>query len=166
MTYQDDYKSAFVGLLCLFKAAFIGSVVAFVAFAIIFLIKDYSVCGDASPLWIFVLVSFCVPFFLNYVRIHNQSLNSRDADHVTPLAAGLFMIFEVVIGGILIYGNNIVCESMKRSGLWVIALIIFWFLFSVLTIVMVAFIFLFLVGLNVNPGTSEVNNLEDVSIKI
>jgi len=160
MTYEEDFKSVCGGLLCVFQFAFVGCAVAYIVFAITFLVKDYSVCGDASPLWIFVLVSLCSPTVLNCIRLQSQSPNSKDTDHVTPVASVLLMVSEVVTGGVLIYGENHVCENMKHTGLWIIALIIFWSILSVLTIMMVAllgFFFIGLVGSNEKPETNVVS---------
>jgi len=133
MTFVEDTKSACLGLLCLFQVAIVGSTISYVVFAIIFLVRDYSVCGDASPLWVFVLVSVIAPTFLNLMRIQNQPQNnSQDTDSVTPFAAGLLLISEVIVGGVLIYGDGHTCESMKHTGLWVVALILFWTLLSAL----------------------------------
>jgi len=167
MTFQEDVKSACLGMMCLLQAALVGSAVAYVVFAIIFLVKDYSVCGDASPLWVFVLVTLCAPTFINYLRMQNQSPDSREADHVTPFAAGLLIICELVTGGTLIYGKGHVCENMKHTGLWIISLIMFWSILSAFFIVVVALIGTYLAGqVGSNVGTDTVVNLEDASNKI
>ena len=148
MTCVEDLKDACVGLLCLFQVAIAGSTISYVVFAIIFLVKDYSVCGDASSLWVFVLVSVIAPTFLNFMRIQNQpQTNSQDTDSVTPFAACLLLISEVIVGGVLIYGDGNTCESMKHTGLWVVALILFWSLLTALFLVTATILTTFVFGI-------------------
>jgi hypothetical protein len=139
MTCLEDTKAVCLGFACLFQLAIAGSSVAYVVFAIIFLVKDYNICGDASPLWIFVLVSLCGPVFLNFVRLQTQPTNKNpeDTDTVTPVAGGMLLISEVVVGGILLYKDGQTCESMKHTGLWVVALVLFWTLLSVCLLIIV-----------------------------
>ena len=146
MTCIEDTKTACLGLLCLFQVIIAGSTISYVVSAILFLVKDYSICGDASPLWVFVLVSIIAPTFLNLLRIQNQPHNnSQDTDSVTPVAAFLLVITEVIIGGVLIYGDGNTCESMKHTGLWVVALILFWSLsialFLITATILTTFVF-------------------------
>jgi hypothetical protein len=147
MTCVENIKDACLGLLCLFQVAIAGSTISYVVFAILFLVKDYSICGDASPLWVFVMVSVIVPAFLNLLRIQNQPHNnSQDTDSVTPVAGFLLVITEVIIGGVLIYGDGNTCESMKHTGLWVVALILFWTLLTALLLVTATILTTFVLG--------------------
>ena len=156
MTCAEDLKDACLGLLCLFQVAIAGSTISYVVFAIIFLVRDYSVCGDASPLWVFVLVSVLAPTFLNLMRLQNQPQNnSQDTDSVTPFAAGLLLISEVIVGGVLIYGDGNTCESMKHTGLWVVALILFWTLLTALILMTGMIIITFAIGLSDKSNTKQ-----------
>jgi len=135
------------GLMCLFQLVMTAISIAYLVFAIIFLVKDYGVCGDASPLWVLVLVSIIAPIFL--IRIQNQPSDnhSEENDRVTPFAAFLLVICEVVIGGILIYGKGTTCEDIKQTGLWVVALVLFWTLLFALFLVIAVFFVTCAVGL-------------------
>ena len=140
-------------LMCFFHLALAGSSVAYLVFAIIFLIKDYGVCGDASPLWVLVLVSVIVPVFLNIMRLQNQSANNNphnqeeEIDSVTPVAIFLLLVSEITVGGVLIYGDDRTCESMKDTGLWVVALVLFWSLLSAMFLIIATFVFTCMVGI-------------------
>ena len=91
------------------------------------------------------------------MRIQNQPQNnSKDVDSVTPVAAFLLVVSEVVVGGVLIYGEGHTCESMKHTGLWVVALILFWSLLTALLLITGMITITFAVGLlgtfnNSNP---------------
>ena len=149
MTFVEDITSVCLVLWCLFQVALAGSTVTYLVFAIIFLVKDYSVCGDTSPLWVFVLVSLVAPVFLNILRLQNQPVknnnNAPETVSVIPFAAFLLLISEVVVGGILIYEDGRTCESMKHTGLWVVALILFWLqllfaLFLIIAMIIITFV--------------------------
>jgi hypothetical protein len=161
------------GLMCLFHLALAGSSVAYLVCAIIFLVKDYGVCGDTSPLWVLVLVSVIAPIFLNIVRTQNQPPDnqSEEFDSVTPIAIFLLLVTEVTVGGVLIYGENRTCESMKHTGLWVVALVLFWSLLSALFLIIAIGLFSCAVGVlgtfeTATPVTQKAIGVNPSSISV
>ena len=109
-----------------FGLAFLGALVAYIVFGIMFLVKDRYVCGNISPLWVFGISYWVVSAFsalftccLGCCKAPPTDIKGR-MEGVTTQASSTF-IFTVglfIYESIILYSpHGYVCESMKHTGL-------------------------------------------------
>lgn len=127
--------------LCPLALGLIGAVIAYIVFGIIFLVDDYDVCVDdpsqPSQLWIFSLValimtftSACVASELRYV-VGGTDVPRR------LVAAMIVELLILIYGTIIIYAPGYVCDDLKQTGLYIWALVTFWFkVVSIITLLL------------------------------
>lgn len=147
--------------VCCLALPFCAGVIAYVVFTILFLIRDYSVCGDRSPLWVYVMSAILVGLMVN-----NRPKRKDEEENngtVAKLLYGLISpCFNFIYGSIVIFGGH-VCHNMKQTGLWVIANIIYW---SSLVVMAILLLFILIsccipsTDSSQNAATVDINNLQ------
>ena len=116
----------------------IALAVCYFVFGIYFLVTDYSVCGDMSPLWIYALVNIILVFFsslfvhqpdgmaLQKKLSHKQNSIAFSSNVVVNSFSLLSLVANAVYGGVVIYGGY-TCSDMYSHGLWTWSLVTFYF---------------------------------------
>jgi len=114
--------------------------VPYIVFGVIFFISDVNVCGTYSPLWIFSLFAFLyLGCFVPVVVLLLSNLfncTSKATMLKRFLVAFIISVLPVIAYGyIIIYGYT--CDEMKTKGLWIFALVTYWW---TVTIALIGFI--------------------------
>lgn len=114
---------------CFCMPLFLISILLYVIFAFIYLVKDYSVCNDRSTLWVHVLLVLLINTL--QVAIQYSTTNDRGHEqdlHIKNIALLLGLNLVIVIyGAAVLFSPGVVCNDMRTSGLWVVANVMFWF---------------------------------------
>jgi hypothetical protein len=145
-TPTNDFSSIGTCLGCICACGGFGAIVAYMVFFIYFLVVDYSVCGSASPLWLYLVIvsstsvflNSCKPLFVSLVKAETET----EVKNVENMIAIVVLLFSTIYGGIVILSDDIVCDNMKQTGLWIVANIVFWMNLGILSLGIVSTLFL------------------------
>ncbi len=107
---------------CLRLIAYLSYVV-FEILLIVFLVRDRHVCENLSPLWIYALVSTIISTLV--VCTYPSEDDALNLEKGPFIFSVFFSIINVISGGIVIYGGDI-CDDMKNTGLYLMALLTFY----------------------------------------
>lgn len=115
--------------------------VPYIVFGVIFFISDVNVCGTFSPLWIFSLFAFLYLgcFVPVVVLILSNIFNCTSTATMLKrfLVAFIISVLPVIAYGyVIIYGYT--CDEMKTKGLWIFALVTYWWTVTIALIGLIA----------------------------
>lgn len=124
---------------CFCVPLFLIGIILYVIFAFIYLVRNYHVCNDRSILWVHVVIVLAI----NAVQVAIQYSADQSQDLAVKNIASLLglNLIIVIYGAVVLFGDGIVCDDMRQSGLWVVAHVMFWV--AVITTIFA----LFLVGM-------------------
>jgi hypothetical protein len=99
------------------------SSIAYLIFAIVFLIQDYDIANDCnkSNLWIYVLVSIILSF--TNVNIKLSEDDSQMKWYTLIVAIFIINVSMSLWGSIELWVNN--CDNLESTGLWKIGIVSF-----------------------------------------
>lgn len=155
--------------LCLLLAsiAFLGGVVAYVVFTVIFLVKDRDACGGTSPVWTYVVMSMIFSIIMS--RTKHQSNEEEEMQQPTLFRRLAYAVaapmFNVVYGSLVIHSGT-VCDEMKHTGLWIIAQIIYY-----TSVAVTGILFLLMILLLMKPPPARAQNdthreVEEINVQL
>jgi len=126
---NPTHKAIFMGMHYSTIVVALGALIAFFIFGVYFLYVDYSICGNASGVWIFALVALLWPFtyliiglalnallgyiFLLCTKEEESTWNMRSLISALLVLAGL-----VAYGSYVIFFSD-VCENEYDAGIWI-----------------------------------------------
>ena len=126
MTLENNWCLVFMkvifGIITFFPLA------AYVAFGIMFMVTDYTVCENHSPLWIYAVVTLSI-ILLTTPMMWDLLLN-LDSTVKNSAARSNLIILLCILLGVIVYGAVVMfggytCTDMQTHGLWSWSLVSF-----------------------------------------
>lgn len=127
MPPKEDHTLAIVLFCCVCPIVFliVFPLVLLYIFGVLFLVLDYSVCRDASQLWIFSAFVLLEPLLHIVIPTAGTTL------WISILFSTFLFAVSFVYGAVILFGGY-VCDEMKSQGLYVWALVAWSFISIVL----------------------------------